>query len=345
MKITLLLPHIKVNGGNRISLTYANLLAHKGHVVTVCIISRKWWRRCPANLLNKKPYWIKNFKPRVLRVAEFDTPHIPDGDIIMTCAWQTNKFMDNYPKNKGEKFQLIMHDERIYHGEPKEVNKIYALPVHKIAISTWIHDMLQKDFDKNSNILITPVDLELFHPVKIDKNPNEISILMLHHVYKWKGVADGIKAFQTIKVKHPEVKLILFGVRSSKPNVPHDKYYYDFPQEKLKELYSQADIFLCPSEWEGLGMPAMEAMACGTAVVTYDTGGSRDYALDNQTAFVAEHANIESLTQKLELAITNKDLRQKISQQGYNFIKNNIDSWQESVAKLEKLFKKALNKK
>ena len=40
------------------------------------------------------------------------------------------------------------------------------------------------------------------------------------------------------------------------------------PQEELPFLYSGADVFVFPSLWEGFGLPPLEAMACGTPVVT-----------------------------------------------------------------------------
>ena len=54
-------------------------------------------------------------------------------------------------------------------------------------------------------------------------------------------------------------------------------------------------IYLCPSWDEGLGMPSMEAMACGSALVTYDNGGSRDYAHDGETALVAPRRDLPAL--------------------------------------------------
>jgi len=42
-------------------------------------------------------------------------------------------------------------------------------------------------------------------------------------------------------------------------------------------------------------MPAMEAMACGAALLTYDNGGCRDYARDGETALVARRRDVDDL--------------------------------------------------
>jgi len=340
MKIIFLIPHLKISGGGRIGLNYAHFLAQKGYQVNVIVTSKKLWRRYPANLLNFKVRWFKGFAAKVLRVKDLGEDNLPDADIIVACAWQMARLMNTYSAKKGIQFQFIMHDERLYHGQREEIEKVYKYPIKKIAISSWIKERLKKDFNINAELLITPVDFNLFHSVDVKKNNQEIRILMLHHTYKWKGVKEGLRAFSNAKKQIPNLKLILFGARKEKIDIPHDEYYYKLPQKKLAHLYSSCDIFLCPSWYEGLGMPAMEAMACGCAVVTYDTGGSRDYAFDGKTAFVAKSRDVKDLSNKLLLAVKNGELREKIAQGGYKFIHNDIETWEESVNRLENIFKK-----
>src|SRR5207248_9510983 len=95
-----------------------------------------------------------------------------------------------------------------------------------------------------------------------------------------------------------------------------DRYaeFHESPaQDRLAALYSSADIYLCPSWDEGLGMPRMEAMACGAALVTYDNGGCRDYARDGETALVARRRDVGDLAVKLELLASDPALRARIA--------------------------------
>jgi len=344
MKITFLLPHLKISGGVRLSLTYAHLLAEKGHQVTVVIKNKIFWRRFLANLINRKPLWFKNNQAKFLRIEDFQIQNIPDADIIIACYWQIVAFMSTLPSQKGIQYNFIQHDERLYHGQRDEVTRAYQKINKKIVLSNWLKEIIKNDFNQDSEVLITPVDFNLFHPVpdaRIDSKV--IKILLLHHSYKWKGTASGLEIVKKIKKTYPEVKLVFYGVRSEKIDLKDvDEYYFNLPQEKLAWLYSSCDIFLCPSEWEGLGMPGMEAMASGSCLVTNDTGGSRDYAFDGQTAFVAKHNDWEDLYQKLLLAVENKELREKIAKQGYEFITQKIDNWEQSAAKMEKMFESAL---
>jgi glycosyltransferase involved in cell wall biosynthesis len=56
--------------------------------------------------------------------------------------------------------------------------------------------------------------------------------------------------------------------------------------EKLRELYSQAGVYLLTSRHEGFGLPALEAMACGCPVVCIDAHGNMEFCLHGETALV-----------------------------------------------------------
>jgi glycosyltransferase involved in cell wall biosynthesis len=56
--------------------------------------------------------------------------------------------------------------------------------------------------------------------------------------------------------------------------------------EQLAEFYREVAVFILPSRVEGLGLPALEAMACGSAVVVTDNGGSNDYARHGENCLV-----------------------------------------------------------
>ncbi|OGN27821.1 MAG: hypothetical protein A2941_00535 [Candidatus Yanofskybacteria bacterium RIFCSPLOWO2_01_FULL_49_17] len=347
MKITFVAPHIKPAGGPRAFLTYAHLLARRGHEVTVIVPVNGAFRRLVGSLLVKKPKWFANFAATLKRVdAAYHEQDIPDGDIIIATAWQTAGPVASYGPSKGKKSYLVQHYESLYHGKPEVVDALWAGPamkLQKITISNWIKGILKEKFHSDADLILTPVDLELFHFVPEAKNKSPVRICLLDHEYKWKGTVEGARAFEVVKKDFPDIKLVLFGVRRAVTSIPHDEYHY-YPQQKdLARIYSSCDIFLCPSDYEGLGMPAMEAMACKSAVVTWDTGGSRDYAFDGKTAFVAKHADFDDLVRKLKLAVSDKVLREQIAENGYKFIRTL--SWENAVTRMEDIFFGAVSAK
>jgi glycosyltransferase involved in cell wall biosynthesis len=84
----------------------------------------------------------------------------------------------------------------------------------------------------------------------------------------------------------------------------------------------------------------MEAMACGAALITTDTGGSRDYALDGETAFVSPPRQPEQLADNLTRVLNDEVLRNRLAENGCQKIRE--FSWEANTLRLEKLFKESL---
>ncbi|MBT4121968.1 glycosyltransferase family 4 protein [bacterium] len=337
MRINFLLPHLKISGGVRIILMYAHFLAERGYKVKVIVKNSRFLTRNISNLILHKPKWFKEFKGRIIKVKEISDKYIPESDVIIASAWNN---VNDINKLKGKKIHFIQHDERLYHGNKEEVEKVFNLPFKKIVVSTWLKGIVKNDFNQDSELLLNPIDLNQFHKVKSKRDLNKVRILLLHHDYDWKGSKVGIKIVNDLKNNYPHIELVLFGVRKKDIDIPCDEYHYNLSQSKLKDLYSSCNIFLCPSWDEGSGLPSMEAMACKCALVTYDNGGSRDYAFENKTAMVASRKDQNDLRDKLELLVKDKDLREQIAENGYNHILS-MPKWQDQTNKLENILKHA----
>ena len=80
------------------------------------------------------------------------------------------------------------------------------------------------------------------------------------------------------------------------------------------DLYNAADIFVFPSLQEGLPVSVMEAMACGTPCVASKIRGNVDLLENTEGEFLCTPNNIEEYSTKLQLLISNADLREKVGQ-------------------------------
>lgn len=321
----------------RAILTYADRLAARGHAVTVVVPARTGWRAAWRRLSGVGPDWIRGFRARVSWVARWDAATLPDGDVLLATAWQSAPVAAAAPARCGAKFYLVQHYESLYHGDPAAVDATYRLPLRKIVISTWLADVMRERFASAAEVIVTPVERELFHRVDVTVVPPRPRVLMLHHEYAWKGVADGLEAVARARRRVPTLRLVGFGVKRPRFPLPYDEFHENPPQPRLATLYSGSDIYLCPSWDEGLGMPPMEAMACGAALVTYDNGGCRDYARDGETALVARRRDVDDLAAKLERAASDDALRARLATAGRAFVTTAFD-WDRAVGRLEALF-------
>jgi glycosyltransferase involved in cell wall biosynthesis len=334
LKITFLAPHIRVAGGVRAILTYADRLAGRGHDVAVVVPAKRPWLAGWRNVRRQGPGWIPGFRARVRWVGGWDPARLPSADALIATAWQSADAVARAPAVAGAKFYFVQHYESLYHGEPGRVDATYALPLGKIVISSWLKDVMKERFASAAEVLVTPVDRDLFHPVEGARSDDALRVLMLHHDYAWKGVREGLEAIAAVKARHPEVLLVGFGVKRPREALPYDEFHENLPQERLAWLYSRCPIYLCPSWDEGLGMPPMEAMACGAALVTFDNGGCRDYAKDGETALVAPRRDMAALTRALDRMVTDAGLRERLASQGQAFVTSRFD-WDRATARLE----------
>jgi glycosyltransferase involved in cell wall biosynthesis len=341
LKITFLVPHLRIAGGVRAILTYADRLAGRGHEVTLVVPAQGRITSAWRNRRGRGPEWMPGLRARVEWVGRWAADTLPDGDVIVATAWQSAAVVAGAGGRCGAKFYLVQHYESLYHGDPAAVDATYRLPLAKVVISTWLRDIMRERFDAEAEVLVTPVDRELFHRVPVDVTTSRPRVLMLHHEYAWKGVADGLAAVERVRPQVPGLRLVGFGVRPPRRALPYDEFHANPPQRELAALYSGCDIYLCPSWDEGLGMPPMEAMACGAALVTYDNGGCRDYARDGDTALVAPRRDVEALAAALARVATDPPLRVRLAAAGAARVTTAFE-WERAVTRLEAVFRSSL---
>ena len=169
---------------------------------------------------------------------------------------------------------------------------------------------------------------------------------MLHHDYDWKGYREGIEAARKARSQNEGLQLVVFGEKFEDPAPLFSEagfefeYHYRPTRDRLREIYASSDIYLCPSWYEGLGMPAMEAMACRCALVTTDTGGCRDYAIDSETALVSPPKDPDLLAQNLSRLLSDEQLLKRLSDEGCKKIRE--FNWDDNCRHMIRLFEESL---
>jgi len=86
------------------------------------------------------------------------------------------------------------------------------------------------------------------------------------------------------------------------------------PEAKLPSLYRGAEALIFPSLYEGFGLPILEAMACGTPVVTANTTAMPEVAGD--AALFVDPASVEQISRAMEQIVTDTSLRQQLREKG-----------------------------
>lgn len=93
------------------------------------------------------------------------------------------------------------------------------------------------------------------------------------------------------------------------------------PDVLVRQVYGTSRAFLQASRYEGFGFTAVEAMACGAALVTTDNGGSRDYALPGETALVVAPGDRHGMAQALLRILDDDDEQRRLATAGERYVR------------------------
>ena len=142
---------------------------------------------------------------------------------------------------------------------------------------------------------------------------------MLYHDHPAKGALAGIYALEHVKNRVPELELVLFGTPERTDDVPDWATYVRSPSRAalVSEVYSSASIFVQPSIYEGFGYTAVEAMACGTALVA-TTGGALPEVVgpDGGAGLLVPTADPDAIAGAVARLLDDGDLRARLGTDG-----------------------------
>lgn len=110
--------------------------------------------------------------------------------------------------------------------------------------------------------------------------------------------------------------------------------------DELPVLYNAATAFVYPSFYEGFGLPPLEAMACGTPVITSNVSSIPEVVGD--AAFKVDPANIEELATAIEKVLSDNELRRQLSEAGIERSKK--FSWKKTAEATLAVYKKVAGK-
>lgn len=180
-----------------------------------------------------------------------------------------------------------------------------------VPVSNWIESFLQDSFLKNCKVhtIHNGVDITLFRPCSeeekkrlLEKHQLEGKFVVLGCAAPWherKGYSDFYKLRESLPMN---VALIMVGL-NPKQKVQAEKagiigIMRTESQTELAGYYSIADVFINPTYEDNFPTTNLEALACGTPVITYQTGGSPE-AIDEHTGLVIPRGDVLALKEAI----------------------------------------------
>ncbi len=352
LHINMILPFLttKPSGGAKIMYEYANRLQARGHHVIVLhsihrpyhkIKSPSWWKQFQYRLRGlSRPSWFPlHAAVQSLIVPRITDDYVPDGDITICTWWEMAYMINQLSPSKGQKFNLIQ-DYEIWKGHQELVHASYSLPVTHLVIARHLQHLVQQYSGHCPVHIPNAIDTDKFNIHILPEQRKAHSVCMLYSQEHRKGTSYGLKALVEVKKIFPDLQVQLFGVYDA-PKLPEWIQYIKKPRD-LSQVFNTNAIFLSPSLGEGWALPPAEAMACGCAVVCTRIGGHADYAMNGETALLAEPKNTADIVKKISELLQEQQLRVQIATRGHELVTTHF-CWEASVNMLEKLFTATLH--
>lgn len=181
-----------------------------------------------------------------------------------------------------------------------------------IPVSEWLADMMRLSHlkDRDIQVIHNGIDIKIFFPQPtnaherygIDKGKK----IVLGVAALW-DARKGLKDFYALAKRLPADKyaIVIVGQRTEEIKQVENgcqMVFVDRTQNahELAQLYSSASVFVNPTYQDNYPTTNLEAIACGTPVITYRTGGSPE-AVDENTGMVVEQGNVNALADAIRL--------------------------------------------
>ncbi len=178
-------------------------------------------------------------------------------------------------------------------------------------------------------------------------------ILYVGSIEPRKNLSRLLKAYAMLRQWSKSWKLVIVGARNSWKNTPiasvldHLELHKDvhftgyLPEEDLPAIYNGADLFVFPSLYEGFGLPVLEAMACGTPVVTSNRSSLPEVA--GEAALLVEPDDENAIAIAIQQILSDRTLAEELVLKGMERARE--FSWQRTARETIAVYEEVLGEK
>lgn len=335
MRVSFILSSLRLSGGVRVVIQYANQLSKRGHQINLIIPKGEIGPGIAAEIGSnieiiqaKRSLEGKTNPYKLLCLTWKMAKAVPRSDVIIATHTPTTavSLLAGKVFRKGKIIWFYQDYVEMFEGRPMERWLLRnALRWHDLALTVSeagtqeLHSFSPRQVIKigegldKANVYHPVPDAKRLYHGPLDKRV----IFFLGDSRPRKGMADFIHAAEKVYTTEPNLELWI----ASKENleiqtgVPF-KLILQPNDSDLVKLYSSCDVFVSASWYEGFGLPPLEAMACGAAVVTTDSRGIREFAIDGENCLIVPPKNPDKLAEAIQLLISNPDQAERLRNNG-----------------------------
>lgn len=257
------------------------------------------------------------------------------------------------PKRWGTRMLTTAHGSDVQGLKGRLFDRVRRFVVAKSDQVTTVSRSLGADLQAYSAAArpaITVASMGIDDEARFTPDPGTVRVdnrvLYVGRLVADKGVAELIKAIALLRERGRDVHLRVAGdgpdrqalaSLASDSGIPdHVRFLGALPQEELPDLYRRATLVAVPSFREGLGLTAIEAMACGCPVVASDIPSLREIISDGRTGLLAKPGDTNDLARAVEAVLDDESLRESLASNARSIVSQKF-GWSSAVSRYEQL--------
>lgn len=352
-RVSFILSSLLLSGGVQVIVEYANRLIERGYHVT--IVTPSDCRSVEISKLLTKDIEVRETLPLRRKSSILYKTYlawslakaVPQSDYIIATHTPTTLvtlMIKILLHNKGQRIWFYMDYPGMF--EKRKFERIllrYAILWHDMAftLTAYSKDELSALTSTKKPIHIVGLGLSNTHayntlpPISkttIEKEGKIILYLGDHRMRK--GLFDFLQAAEIVYARYPSIKLWLALKDNCRVSTSLPYQCFHRPSvERLADLYKTCDLFVSSSWYEGFGLPALEAMACGAPVVLTDSGGVREYADPKSNCLLVPPKDPSALADAIYEVLSKPRLSDKFRKNGPATAAR--FNWEDSINKFE----------
>ncbi len=205
-----------------------------------------------------------------------------------------------------------------------------------VTPSEWLKKQAEKSIIKDHDIRCIPngIDESKYFPHESVSVRNELDLPQDKKILLF--AADGgednpgkgayyIKnAYNALRDNYNVLFVEIGGSETKYISEDYLKIKYIVEQDTMAKYYSAADLFIYPTFADTFPFVVLEAMGCGTPVISFDVGGVPEQIKHSKTGYIAEYMNIEDFTKGIKLFLDNEILLKSASLESRQHVLDNF---------------------
>jgi GT2 family glycosyltransferase len=298
MRLGFVEPHLERFGGIRRMVEFSNRLVARGHSVIFYLPEgvepRCTWMRCDAAV-----------KPMP---AGFDD----ELDIVLFNHEPQWHLLERFERARRRVFYALHYGYA--YGKEGSWEAARAPVDLQLANSSWTADQIAAETGHRPTVQLGGVNRDVFRPYP---GPKRYPLLCSGEQQRaWKGTDTIVDAAHLLGIKL-------------------ERYVgKNLDQAALGREYAAARVFAVGSWFEGFCQPGIEALACGTPLVTTDNGGCREYAVDGETALIVPARDAPAMAAAIRRLLEDETLSARLVENGLAVVERDFD-WERRTDEFE----------